>query len=142
MQLIICHNNGLLSKIKVITTCYNAPIFRPRIYIQRKEMKTYGPKQNNFPDMFSKHFRVVSKSDTRSRPVQMYNRLTPNIISQFNCLDIDFIDGRLSDSKSRGAFEKPSHKRSATPLTQFHQQSIRCSSGFFLRLEGFGSQKN
>lgn len=35
---------------------------------------------------------------------------------------------------------KTSNKGSATLLTQFHQQSIRCSSDF-LRLEGFGPQK-
>lgn len=36
--------------------------------------------------------------------------------------------------------KKTSNKRSATLLTQFRQQSIRCSSDF-LRFEEFGSQK-
>lgn len=40
----------------------------------------------------------------------------------------------------RNIEKKTSNKRSATLLTQFRQQSIRCSSDF-LRFEEFGSQK-
>lgn len=74
-------------------------------------MKIYGLKQNNFFDMFFKYFRVMLKSDIWFWFVQMYNWLIFNIILQFNCFDIDFIDGCFLDFKFNGVFEKLSYKR-------------------------------